>query len=76
MKKKIQLIPEIPGVCNFTTEILAQKNTLVSYGNPIGTFLFQYLPEKKLKQKELEKNCCFNFFSDKYRKENVSSGVP
>ena len=26
----------------------------VSYGTPEGTFLFQYLPEKKLKQKELE----------------------
>ena len=25
------------------------------YGTPDGTFLFQYLPEKKLKQKELEK---------------------
>ena len=25
------------------------------YGTPEGTFLFQYLPEKKLKQKELEK---------------------
>ena len=24
-------------------------------GNVKGTFLFQYLPEKKLKQKELEK---------------------
>ena len=24
-------------------------------GTPEGTFLFQYLPEKKLKQKELEK---------------------
>ena len=27
----------------------------VHYGTPEGTFLFQYLPEKKLKQKELEK---------------------
>ena len=26
-----------------------------NYGTPDGTFLFQYLPEKKLKQKELEK---------------------
>ena len=26
----------------------------VSYGTPEETFLFQYLPEKKLKQKELE----------------------
>ena len=25
------------------------------YGSPEGTFLFQYLPEKKLKQNELEK---------------------
>ena len=25
------------------------------YGTPEGTCLFQYLPEKKLKQKELEK---------------------
>ena len=24
------------------------------YGTPEGTFLFQYSPEKKLKQKELE----------------------
>ena len=32
--------------CNFTWSI---------YGTPGGTFLFQYLPEKKLKQKKLEK---------------------
>ena len=25
------------------------------YGTPEGTFLFQYLPEKKSKQKELER---------------------
>ena len=27
----------------------------MNYGTPERTFLFQYLPEKKLKQKELEK---------------------
>ena len=27
-----------------------------TYGTPEGTFLFQYLPEKKSKQKELERN--------------------
>ena len=30
-------------------------NAVNDYGTPEGTFLFQYLPEKKLKQKELEK---------------------
>ena len=28
----------------------------MSYGTPEGTFLFQYLPEKKSKQKELKGN--------------------
>ena len=29
--------------------------TSLSYGTPEGTFLFQYLPEKKSEQKELER---------------------
>ena len=33
----------------------AWKNVSESYGTPEGTFLFQYLPEKKSKQKELER---------------------
>ena len=30
----------------------AQKHNADKYGTPEGTFLFQYLPEKKLKQKQ------------------------
>ena len=31
------------------------SHTAEEYGTPEGTFLFQYLPEKKSKQKELER---------------------
>ena len=36
---------------NFCYKILVEQ----MYGTPEGTFLFQYLPEKKSKQKELER---------------------
>ena len=46
-------------IFNFDNHILLsdQESIAISvlYGTPEGTFLFQYLPEKKLKQKELEK---------------------
>ena len=32
-----------------------QKQNAAKYGTREGTFLFQYLPEKKSKQKELER---------------------
>ena len=35
--------------------VLARKRKIVSYGTREGTFLFKYLPEKKSKQKELER---------------------
>ena len=37
------------------SHLICQLYIIVLYGTPEGTFLFQYLPEKKLKQKELEK---------------------
>ena len=51
-------ISEMPGKrtkCAFTRHFGSKKHTKENYGTPEGTFLFQYLPEKKLKQKELEK---------------------
>ena len=58
----IALIVLFLGVCAGLVVILAYKVFKVGgkylsliYGTPEGTFLFQYLPEKTLKQKELEK---------------------
>ena len=39
----------------FVSESVKINMWILSYGTPEGTFLFQYLPEKKLKQEELEK---------------------
>ena len=58
----IALIVLFLGVCAGLAVILAYKVFKVGgkylspiYGTPDGTLLFQYLPEKKMKQKELEK---------------------
>ena len=42
----------LPFKCVIST---IQNFLCQSYGTPEGTFLFQYLQEKKLKQKELQK---------------------
>ena len=39
----------------FDLTVESNKFSSLLYGTPEGTFLFQYLPEKKSKQKELEK---------------------
>ena len=36
-------------------DLTVSKMLIYKYGTPEGTFLFQYLPEKKSKQKELER---------------------
>ena len=38
-----------------SVQILLEIHLTEHYGTPEGTFLFQYLPEKKSKQKELER---------------------
>ena len=40
---------------NFPAPLKIEQTLSHRYATPEGTFLFQYLPEKKLKQKELEK---------------------
>ena len=52
------LVPTITSLNMNGTHIKQTESelaTCTNYGTPEGTFLFQYLPEKKSKQKELER---------------------